>query len=505
MLFSFLTLCLTAFFLWVFADRRKNPNRAPGPFRYPLLGNLPQIIKADPMPYRAYYKLSETYGDIMSVKVGLQETVVLSSYEVMKDLLTKEDVSGRLLVGPLFDRTNGENLGIAFGNGEPQETLKVFAHRTLREFGFAKRDSMEALIRIELEDIMQKLNKISQNNGGRTVFERFFQLGFLNVLWGMLAGKRYSLDDPKLINLLKMNSQWFQSGVFGGGIVFAYPFLRYIFPDALGYNLQQKVNVKIFDYVKEMIAEHRSRDGFDTDPQSFNDVFLGQIQADAGKSNSAFTEDHFKITLFDMIQAGFETTSNTTAFGVLFMMLNQEVQAKVQKELDGFYSKGSIASMDDRDKIPYTSATVYEVFRLSNILPISGPRKTLADVEYNGYFIEKDTAVAFNTYAVMRSKKIWGDPDNFRPERFLDSKGNLNKMTEPMSIAFGAGKRSCLGEPLAQATVFMTFTTLMRNFKFEPVPGKPLPTTEPVFGMILAPQPYELVNWLKKEVFVVSL
>jgi methyl farnesoate epoxidase/farnesoate epoxidase len=169
------------------------------------------------------------------------------------------------------------------------------------------------------------------------------------------------------------------------------------------------------------------------------------------------------------------------------------VQAKIQKELDGFYSKGSVASMNDRDKIPYTSAAVYEVFRLSNILPISGPRKTMADVEYKGYFIEKDTAVAFNTYAVMRSKELWGDPDNFRPERFLDVNGGLNAKTQYTNIAFGVGKRACLGETLAQTTVFMAFTTLLRNFRFEPIPGKPLPSTEPIFGMILAPQRYEVI------------
>ena len=47
--------------------------------------------------------------------------------------------------------------------------------------------------------------------------------------------------------------------------------------------------------------------------------------------------------------------------------------------------------------------------------------------------------MAFNTYSVMREKKIWGDPDVFRPERFLDSYGNLNDKTKYMGIGFGVG------------------------------------------------------------------
>ncbi len=92
-------------------------------------------------------------------------------------------------------------------------------------------------------------------------------------------------------------------------------------------------------------------------------------------------------------------------------------------------------------RLPYTQATVFEVFRLSNILPISGPRKAMKDFQYGDFLIKKDTAISFNTYTPMRSKKVWGDPDNFRPERFLDSNGKLNNLHEQLSVIFGHGWR----------------------------------------------------------------
>jgi len=52
---------------------------------------------------------------------------------------------------------------------------------------------------------------------------------------------------------------------------------------------------------------------------------------------------------------------------------------------------------------------------------------------------QKDSGIAFNTYSVMRSKALWGDPENFRPERFLGPDGKLNGKEEYIGISWGHG------------------------------------------------------------------
>jgi hypothetical protein len=42
----------------------------------------------------------------------------------------------------------------------------------------------------------------------------------------------------------------------------------------------------------------------------------------------------------------------------------------------------------------------------------------------------------------MRSKTLWGDPDNFRPERFLGLDGKLNGKEEFIGISWGHGKQA---------------------------------------------------------------
>lgn len=72
----------------------------------------------------------------------------------------------------------------------------------------------------------------------------------------MLAGVRYSHDDPKLLKLLEVNSLWFQSGNFGAGIVTAYPFLRFIFKEWTGYYKQQYGNQVIYDFLTVKTFPH---------------------------------------------------------------------------------------------------------------------------------------------------------------------------------------------------------------------------------------------------------
>lgn len=87
-------------------------------------------------------------------------------------------------------------------------------------------------------------------------------------------------------------------------------------------------------------------------------------------------------------------------------------------------------------------------------------------------------------------KKYWGDPEIFRPERFLDENGAFVTTKLDHVLGFGAGKRQCLGEPLARVTNFILFASIIQRFKFELIPGTSKPSIVPVDGFTVAPQPF---------------
>ncbi|ODM93688.1 Methyl farnesoate epoxidase [Orchesella cincta] len=493
MLQAFLLFFVAGLVVWTLWGKPRRKNIPPGPPQYPLLGNLPQIIKAHPFGYRAYHKLSQQYGELMYVRVGMQDQIVVSSYKALKDLLDKEEISGRMWNGFLVDRSHGKELGMIFSSLPAQKDLKTYVLRALRDYGFNRSDSMEVTVREELKHFHGRMSNIAKKNGGQYRMERFFQSSIMSILWVMMAGERYDHDDPNLERLLKINSTWFQSGNFGAGMVVAYPFLRFLFKEWTGYYRIEEGNEMIWGFIREVIQDHRNRKEYKNEPTNFIDHFLQEIDRAGGKSD-LFTEEQFIIICYDMFQGGFETTSNTLAYGILYMMLNPHVQKKTQEELDKVFEKRQIASVLDKAKVPYTTATMLEILRMSNILPVPGPRKATKDYYYNGYLIPKGFSVALNTYSVMRDTKIFGeDVDTFRPERFIGPDGKLNGLEQYIQMSWGAGRRSCIGDKLAQTTLFMFLTYLLRNFSFQKIENKPDPTTEPIFGMILSPQPFDVI------------
>lgn len=58
-------------------------------------------------------------------------------------------------------------------------------------------------------------------------------------------------------------------------------------------------------------------------------------------------------------------------------------------------------------------------------------------MDFKGYTIPKDTQVLVNLNSVLRSPEVWGDPDKFRPERFIGEDGKLLRFEELIPFSIG--------------------------------------------------------------------
>lgn len=108
--------------------------------------------------------------------------------------------------------------------------------------------------------------------------------------------------------------------------------------------------------------------------------------------------------------------------------------------------------------------------RFETLVPSSVPHRSMCDTTLGGYQIPKDTAVMIGLFSMHNDKDVWGDPENFRPERFLNSNGSLN-LKKDVSLPFGAGRRLCAGETFARNTMFLCIAALLQNFNLKPSDG----------------------------------
>nr|KAF6274075.1 cytochrome P450 family 2 subfamily D member 6 [Pipistrellus kuhlii] len=163
---------------------------------------------------------------------------------------------------------------------------------------------------------------------------------------------------------------------------------------------------------------------------------------------------------------------------------------RVQKEIDEAIGQARRPEMADQARMPFTVAVVHEVQRFADIIPLGVPHMTSQDTEVRGFLIPKGTTLITNLSSVLKDEAAWKEPFRFQPEHFLDAQGRFVK--PPAFMPFSAGRRSCLGEPLARMELFLFFTCLLQRFSFSVPAGQPRPSDHGAYAFLVAPHPYQL-------------
>ena len=65
--------------------------------------------------------------------------------------------------------------------------------------------------------------------------------------------------------------------------------------------------------------------------------------------------------------------------------------------------------------------------------------------------------------AVLHDPEIYPDPEEFKPEQFLNRDGSFRDDPR-IALAFGAGKRICPGREFAEATLFIVASSVISIF-----------------------------------------
>uniref|UniRef100_A0A8C9FTM0 Uncharacterized protein n=1 Tax=Pavo cristatus TaxID=9049 RepID=A0A8C9FTM0_PAVCR len=156
-------------------------------------------------------------------------------------------------------------------------------------------------------------------------------------------------------------------------------------------------------------------------------------------------------------------------------------EARVQEELDRVVGPERLPSLRDRPALPYTDAVIHEVQRHQDLIPLGFVRTVTRDTPFRGYLIPRVTIYPLLSSA-LKDPHHFPDPERFDPQHFLDSEGKLRRCDA--FLPFSAGRRMCLGEPLARTQLFVFTAALLRRFRLRPPPGEEPPPLRPDIGGI---------------------
>ncbi|KAM6973754.1 cytochrome P450 2F3-like [Aplochiton taeniatus] len=471
--------------LWMFTLRsRGNYNLPPGPSGYPLIGNLPQLDKR--APFKSLQKLSETYGPVMTVHLGLRRVVVLFGYDAVKEALVDQadDFTGRAPIPLIYKATRG--FGLAISNGERWRQLRRFTLTTLRDFGMGRKGSEEWI----QEESRQLIERIENTKGLPFEPAFFLSCSVSNVICGLVFGQRFRYQDDNFLRLLKIPPEVIRFGSSPLGQLYnIFPWVMERLP-GIHHTMFSKVD-ELRAFVKKKIQEHHETINPGS-PRDYIDCFLNRLEQEKESGVSEFHYDNLVSTVLNLFLAGTETTSTTLRYALTVLMKYPDVQEHVHQEIDSVIGRERTPNMEDRKSLPFTDAVIHEMQRFLDLVPFNVPHYTLKDISFRGYDIPKDTLIFPMLHSVLKEKSQWDTPWSFNPGHFLDQNSNFKK--NPAFLPFSAGKRACVGESLARMEIFLFLVSLLQHFTFSS-PGGPdsIDLTPEYSGFANVPRKYQLI------------
>ncbi|KAL8134969.1 cytochrome P450 CYP736A12-like [Apium graveolens] len=460
---DFISVLLVVIALWLFIHlfRSLTSNSGqkppPGPVGLPLFGSLFELGK---LPHRSLYKMSQKYGPIMSLRLGLIPTIVVSSPAAAELFLKTHDAV--FANRPKVQFSDSKTMAFSEFGGYWRGVRKFC---TMELLSATKIDSMAGLRKEELGFVVEWLKNAAGTGQVVNVSEKVSRL-IEDMTCRMLLGK--SRDDR--FNLTEvLNEMTKTTGAFN--IADFIPFLAPL--DLQGLVRKTKVTGKALDKILEAIIdehEQEANEGYEKPNKDFVDVLLSlksnppsiheQLAKNIDRSN-------IKAIILDIIFGSVETSITAIEWIMAELLRHRRVMKLVQEEIRNVIGDSEFIEESHLSKLDYLHMVVKESMRLHPIIPLLIPHESMEDIVVDGYYIKKKSRIIINSWGLGHDPKNWSENvEEFIPERFLDSNIDLRGKNFEL-IPFGSGRRGCPGMYLGLTNVKLVVAQLVHSFDWE--------------------------------------
>ncbi|GAB2227783.1 hypothetical protein Droror1_Dr00009610 [Drosera rotundifolia] len=435
----------------------------PGPLPLPLVGN---ILKLGVKPHISLAKLARIYGPVINLELGVVNTIVISSVDMAREVLQKNDASFSYRA----------ELDATTVNDHVKSSI-VFLHpgtkwRTMRRicashmFSGSKLDASQEIRGKKVLELMSYIE-----NGCRTGTPISIGLAAFNLILNILSRTFFSKDfaDPDT-----EGGTEFQDLIWAILVVAGKPNLSDFFPalkmlDPQGIRRRSEIlSTKLHSMFESMVNE-RLQERKSLGSPTKNDVLdalIDTIQDNNGQAETEVVLSDLPHLFGDLFAAGIDTTSSTIEWAMAELLSHPEKLKIGQAELQDVIGKGNQVQEADIPRLSYLNAVIKETLRLHPPVPFLVPRTVITDVTLGRYTVPKGARVLVNTWAMGRDPSIWERPSSFEPERFLNSKLDF-KGHDFELIPFGAGRRMCPGLPMGSRMLHLVLGSLIHSFDWK--------------------------------------
>ncbi|CAN7985376.1 unnamed protein product [Ixodes hexagonus] len=400
---------------------------------------------------------------VSRIKIGTANIVALNSYESIKKGLSNSAIQARYR-SVFLEQTKSPGLGTL--NGKAWLENRQLCLKLLRELGMGKACLEEKI----MDEVRYLVSRISDLNGAPVFIRKYTVPSISNIITRLLFGNRYDYDDPRR-TYLDENMAGAGRALSSGSLVIFLPTWVYAIGAHLPFtriNAMRRSFDNILDFIRQRTKEYQLSLDASTN-QSFIKSYLERTIDHEKRPSPYFKTEYIPGNVLTFFGAG----TNTINRSVVWHLLNcadkpDAIQKRMQAEIDEVIGQERQPTWEDRHRMPFTLACVWEMHRWKPVAPVGIPRGADEDTEIEGYFIPKGTIVIANIWAVHMDPNLWTNPEEFDPTRFLDETGTKVLPKPDHLMAFSTGKRMCPSEALSSTQIFLYVTSILQKFNVFP-------------------------------------
>ena len=359
------------------------------------------------------------------------------------------------------------NPGILMYNGETWRALKRFTLKSLKSLGFGK-SSYEPAMHKEINYFLDQVDDLRKK--GPIKISRLLGPAASNVVTLIVMGQRFNYDHQTRQQLDKFFLRPLEGpdrrpDYFGVvNFVQSVRLIKHIgLPIVNAVLLFSKI---ITGFISDRVKEIEGSFNWQTDePTNYVECFIKEVNENKNNPDfdmKYFDEEYLIQNCYAFFVAGSATTQEYLEWWFLVMSQYPEVQERMRKEVDEVVGERE-ASLSDRNSMPFTEAVIHEVHRWASLIGTNLPHCMIEETEFGPYLLPAGTQIIVNLDKIHHDPDNFAKPDEFLPERFLSADGKKFVRSEKV-IPFGYGKRSCPGESLAQAEIFLFTVSTLQKF-----------------------------------------
>ncbi|KAF3431670.1 hypothetical protein FNV43_RR26402 [Rhamnella rubrinervis] len=434
--------------------------------------------------------MADKHGPIFSLRLGQKRTLVVSSWEIVKECFTTNDriFANRpsIAVGKYVGYNNA--IFSLAPYGQYWRDIRKLATRALSAH---RLELLKHVRASEVDLFIKELFTLSKSSSAKhnvavPLSELLEHLTF-NINLRLIAGKRFSASmyEEKNSEVSRLNNAIKETLYLSGVFVWsdAIPWLEWL--DIHGHVRSMKRTFKEIDFVlSKWLEEHRERkrsencsaNGVERD---LMDVMLSTLTEEDVMSAGHTRDTVIKATALTLIIAGTDTTYLALNWALSLLLNHVKVLKTVQEELDTHVGKERWVDEGDMKNLVYLQAVIKEALRLYPSGPLAVPHEAIEDCKVAGYYVPKGTRLLINIWKLHRDPRVWTDPEEFKPERFLSTHADLDVRGQNFAyIPFSSGRRKCPGISSAMQVLPLTLGRLIQGFNITTPLNQPVDMTE---------------------------